>query len=90
MCSKKRDLLQLSSLGHFLKGSSATLGLIKLRQACEKIQNLGAGLDARGAGKITDATQSLDEIETTLKVMKEDYKQVRSFLRSFYNEPEGN
>lgn len=83
---EKRDLLQLSSLGHFLKGSSATLGLIKLKEACEKIQNLGAGLDASGAGKITDSARSLDEIEKTLEVMKQDYDQVSEFLKSFYGD----
>lgn len=85
---KTADLPQLSSLGHFLKGSSATLGLIKLRQACEKIQNFGAGYDARGQARISDTAQSLGEIEKTLKVMKEDYKQVEGFLRRFYGENE--
>merc|ERR1712000_228939 len=36
------DLEQLSALGHFLKGSSATLGLTKVKDSCEKIQHFGA------------------------------------------------
>lgn len=36
-----RDLSDLDSLGHFLKGSSAALGLQRIAWVCERIQNLG-------------------------------------------------
>jgi len=42
---EKKDgdyLKTLSELGHFLKGSSATLGLTKVKDSCEKIQHYGA------------------------------------------------
>ena len=32
----------MSEKGHFLKGSSAAIGLIKVKEWCEEIQNLGA------------------------------------------------
>lgn len=85
---KIQDLPSLSSLGHFLKGSSATLGLIKLKEACEKIQNLGAGKDATGLSVVVDKAQSLAEIDKTLKIMKSDFDQVTVFLRQFYHDDE--
>lgn len=36
-----RDLAELEKLGHFLKGSSAALGLQRIAWSCERIQNLG-------------------------------------------------
>lgn len=35
------NLKELDNLGHFLKGSSAALGLQRIAWACERIQNLG-------------------------------------------------
>jgi len=35
----QQDLQELSSLGHFLKGSSATLGLTKVKDMCEEMQH---------------------------------------------------
>lgn len=35
------DLKSLANLGHFLKGSSAALGLQRIAWVCERIQNLG-------------------------------------------------
>ncbi|OBZ71399.1 Multistep phosphorelay regulator 1 [Grifola frondosa] len=39
---KNEDLTKLSSLGHFLKGSSAALGVAKVQASCEQIQHYGA------------------------------------------------
>jgi len=42
--SSQSDIQQLEFLsgrGHFLKGSSAALGLVKVRDSCELLQNLG-------------------------------------------------
>lgn len=41
---KARNLTELSHLGHFLKGSSATLGFNKVKDECEKIQRKSTGL----------------------------------------------
>ncbi|KAJ2334466.1 Phosphorelay intermediate protein, partial [Coemansia sp. RSA 2681] len=38
---KAKDLAKLSSLGHFLKGSSATIGVKKVQECCKHIQYLG-------------------------------------------------
>ncbi|KAI8810869.1 signal transduction histidine kinase [Cladochytrium replicatum] len=38
---KEKNLLKVSRLGHFLKGSSAVVGIIKVRDSCERIQRIG-------------------------------------------------
>ncbi|KAL0640497.1 Phosphorelay intermediate protein [Maublancomyces gigas] len=83
---KARDLPQLSSLGHFLKGSSATLGLTKVKDSCEKIQHLGVKKDENGTHDITDESLCLDKIKKTLDTMKKDYRQAEVHLTKFYSE----
>lgn len=83
---KDKELSDLSSLGHFLKGSSATLGLSKVKEACEKIQHYGAGKDETGTADEPDEATSLKNIEKTLDQVKKDYKEVEMFLRRFYGE----
>ncbi len=40
--NQSQDKLEkLSSIGHYLKGSAAALGLQKVQYACERIQNYG-------------------------------------------------
>ncbi|OJK04101.1 hypothetical protein ASPACDRAFT_39717 [Aspergillus aculeatus ATCC 16872] len=81
-----KDLAELSSLGHYLKGSSATLGLIKVKDACEKIQHYGAGKDETGTNDEPDQEVSLENIRKTLTQVKKDYKEVEDFLRRYYGE----
>jgi len=84
----KKDLEELSSLGHFLKGSSATLGLYKIRDACEKIQHLGAMMDAGGDRAIeNDAAgreENLIQIRDILAIMRKDFFAVKKWLEEFY------
>ncbi|KAB8239442.1 hypothetical protein ETB97_007957 [Aspergillus alliaceus] len=83
---EKEQLDELSSLGHFLKGSSATLGLSKVKDACEKIQHYGAKKDETGTNDEPDDKVSLKKIEKTLSDCKKDYKEVEIFLRKYYGE----
>ncbi|RVD82372.1 uncharacterized protein DFL_006798 [Arthrobotrys flagrans] len=80
---KKKDLQQLSSLGHFLKGSSATLGLFKVRDICEKIQHLGALKDEKGTADIKE-DEALRQITKLLPKMKEDYAAAESWLKKYF------
>ncbi|KAI5291021.1 hypothetical protein KEM55_008444, partial [Ascosphaera atra] len=73
-------------LGHFLKGSSATLGLTKVKEACEKIQHFGAKKDETGQIAENDDNASLEKIKTTLAQAKEDYNEVVGLLKRFYGE----
>ena len=41
----EQNLTELDNLGHFLKGSSAALGLQRIAWVCERIQNLGRKME---------------------------------------------
>ena len=91
-CRKKKDLPELSKLGHFLKGSSAAIGVVKVKNICENIQNWGVCKEGDGKGEIkedkaleliitgiADSRKDFAEAETVLKkVKKEKKKQVRN------------
>ncbi|KAI8325437.1 putative histidine phosphotransferase HPT1p [Martensiomyces pterosporus] len=78
-----KDLPRLSSLGHFLKGSSASIGVKRVRECCMHIQHLGNLQQANGEGTV-DAETALKDIVQELKVGKEEYKKAKEFLRFFY------
>jgi len=83
----KGDLPELSSLGHFLKGSSATLGLTKVKESCEKIQHYGQKKDEAGTTDEPDEKLCLTRIKDTLVVVKEEYEDVEKVLKKFYSMP---
>jgi len=85
--SAKGDLPELSSLGHFLKGSSATLGLTKVKESCEKIQHYGQKKDEAGTTDEPDEKLCLTRIKDTLVVVKEEYEDVEKVLKKFYSMP---
>jgi len=78
----------LSSLGHFLKGSSAALGLIKLKASYEKIQNYGNKLDETGNNPINE-NDALAKIAGVLLVIKKDFREAEIWLKRFYGEDPG-
>ncbi|QSZ32855.1 hypothetical protein DSL72_002435 [Monilinia vaccinii-corymbosi] len=78
------DLATLSSLGHFLKGSSATLGLTKVKDSCEKIQHYGQKKDEAGTADEPDEAKCLARVKETLESVKEEYKEVEKVLKKFY------
>jgi len=84
--SVDKDLAQLSALGHFLKGSSATLGLTKVKDSCEKIQHFGARKDETGQLDEDDDDKSLSRLEETIGAAKTEFHEVEKILRKFYHE----
>jgi osomolarity two-component system phosphorelay intermediate protein YPD1 len=84
------DLPELSSLGHFLKGSSATLGLPKVKESCEKIQHYGQKKDEAGMTDEPDEKLCLTRIKDTLVVVKKEYEEVEKVLKKFYGIPVGS
>ncbi|KAK4087850.1 hypothetical protein Purlil1_7907 [Purpureocillium lilacinum] len=80
---KDEDLEKLSQLGHFLKGSSATLGLVKVRDGCEKIQRFGKNENEDGTEE-PDSELCLKRIKQALKAVKADYEVVEKALRKYY------
>ena len=84
MRSEEKDLEALSSRGHFLKGSSATLGLFKVQDSCEKIQHWGDGKEEDGVKELEDQNKALKYIKDIMPIMKKDYEEVEKWLKEFY------
>ncbi|KAF9290998.1 hypothetical protein BGZ68_005419 [Mortierella alpina] len=79
------DFPTLSRLGHFLKGSSAALGLTKVKESCEKLQHYGNCKDALGVEEITE-TEAKDLITALLEQMREEYDEAKNYLEVFYKD----
>ncbi|KAF9265402.1 histidine-phosphotransfer domain, HPT domain-containing protein [Marasmius fiardii PR-910] len=79
-----KDLEKLSSLGHFLKGSSATLGVSAVQSTCEKIQHYGHLTD--GAGGTLTPVDALERITDLMGHVKKDYKVAEQWLRQWYKD----
>jgi HPt (histidine-containing phosphotransfer) domain-containing protein len=78
-------LENLSSLGHFLKGSSAALGVQKVQVSCEKIQHYGKLRD-EDAGVDLTHREALEKIERLLGEVKEEYEAAEDWLRNWYKD----
>ncbi|KAK8011791.1 hypothetical protein PG989_000051 [Apiospora arundinis] len=81
-----KNLDELSELGHFLKGSSCTLGLTKISDSCEKIQRYGKQENEDGTPE-TDEELCLSRITVALKSLKTEYSEAETVLRKFFNTP---
>ncbi|KAF9301429.1 hypothetical protein BGZ74_006725 [Mortierella antarctica] len=76
---------ELSRLGHFFKGSSAALGLTKIKDSCEKLlQHLG-NLKDTVAAKPIPSSQDEAVIRELLGQMRKEYEEVETFLKLFYD-----
>lgn len=82
--------MALSSLGHFLKGSSATLGLTKVKDSCEKIQHYGAHKDDAGQDTPMGTEELLKKIKATVATVKVEYKEAERILKQFYHDPDAH
>ncbi|KAF2202060.1 putative histidine phosphotransferase HPT1p [Delitschia confertaspora ATCC 74209] len=83
---EKKDLGQLSALGHFLKGSSATLGLTKVKDSCEKIQHFGQNKDETGTHDEPDDEKCLEKLKDTIAQAKQEFYDVEKILKKFYHD----
>ncbi|KAL5615133.1 hypothetical protein BROUX41_005191 [Berkeleyomyces rouxiae] len=81
---KKRDLPDLYDLGHYLKGSSAAIGLTHVQVHCQKIQQYGKLQDIDEKTLTPEA--ALDLISTTLEVLITDFEAAETKLRDFYGD----
>ncbi|CAK9779569.1 unnamed protein product [Cutaneotrichosporon oleaginosum] len=77
------SLWKLSSLGHFLKGSSAALGIIKVQNSCEKMQHYG-NLRDEEVGAALSEDEALRRIKQLLVDCKRDYAVASAYLRQLY------
>ncbi|ORY18735.1 signal transduction histidine kinase [Clohesyomyces aquaticus] len=83
---EERNLKTLSELGHFLKGSSATLGLTKVKDSCEKIQHFGQLKDETGTKDLKDDDEALDKLKDIIAQAKEEFEEVEKVLKKFYHD----
>jgi len=83
---KTKDLPALSALGHFLKGSSATLGLTKVKDQCEKIQHLGAKKDVTGEPSTDSEEQLLSQLKEHVDEAKTDFEDAKALLEKFFGD----
>lgn len=83
---QNKNLQALSEKGHFLKGSSATLGFTKIKDECEKIQNYGRKKDETGTNDVSDEEKLLRLIEEALTEAKRAYKVIEALMKRFYSE----
>lgn len=79
------DLITLSRKGHFLKGSSAALGLNRVKASCEKMQHFGNKKKANGEGILSEA-EAMDQCKSLLKQLKDEQKLSKAWLERFYAE----
>lgn len=83
MSSSSRSLSKLSSSGHFLKGSSAAIGLSRVQSTCEKIQHCGAKRDENLDIELSDK-EALDIMDRLLKKVRLQYKEAKKWLDDFF------
>jgi hypothetical protein len=84
-CRKDEDLTKLSSLGHFLKGSSAALGIIKVQDACEKIQHYGNKRDEE-SGEDLSPEGALKLISEQFLICIKEYRLGKGYLQALYED----
>lgn len=79
------NLEELSKLGHFLKGSSATLGFNKIRDSCQVIQQYGHRMTLDGSPEADEQT-CLSKIEEAIETAKTDTADLKELMEKFFNQ----
>ncbi|KAI0047169.1 histidine-phosphotransfer domain, HPT domain-containing protein, partial [Auriscalpium vulgare] len=79
----EEKLKKLSELGHFLKGSSAALGVARVQESCELIQHYGHLRDEERPVDLSRA-QALAYIAATLARVCVEYADAERWLRDWY------
>lgn len=82
----RKDLTELSQLGHFLKGSSAAIGLKKVQSSCEKIQNYGSRKGPAGEPLEASDEDLLKKIKEILAQARKENTEAAGILTSFYEQ----
>jgi osomolarity two-component system phosphorelay intermediate protein YPD1 len=81
--STAKQLKKLSDLGHFLKGSSAALGVDKVQSSCEKMQQYGKCREVNGEDKISEEV-ALRRITKLLGRVKTEFAEAEAYLKQWY------
>ncbi|EEQ41302.1 putative phosphorelay intermediate protein [Clavispora lusitaniae] len=90
---KSKNLEKLSSLGHYLKGSAAALGLSTISEQCERIQNYGHknNFDNAGTSSEKDDTKQPDSfwislIEDAMEKAKDGFQKSKEALSDYFDD----
>jgi len=78
-----KNLPEMSRLGHFLKGSSAALGISQVQTGCEAMQYYGQMKRGPNGAKLT-AEEALDLIRLLLVKIKAGHREAEKWLKDFY------
>jgi osomolarity two-component system phosphorelay intermediate protein YPD1 len=81
--SANKDLKELSSLGHFLKGSSAALGVAKVSSSCQKIEHYGKLRDEKANRDLT-REDALTRIGALLGTVGQECTIAEDWLKEWY------
>jgi len=81
--SAEKDLPQLSFLAQFLKGSSATLGVSKVKVSCEQLEQYGS-LRNQGIDRDLSLEVALVKIDRVLKCIKVECTAAESWFKEYY------
>ncbi|SCV68119.1 BQ2448_240 [Microbotryum intermedium] len=79
-----KDLDALSRKGHFLKGSSAALGLHHVQHSCELMQHYGKCKDGSGEGADLTEEVALRKCRALLKRLRIEQDEAKAWLENFY------
>ena len=88
-CSNQKDFNKLWNHAHYLKGSAAILGLIKLRSSCENIERMGKQMEDEVKQREPQDDEDGDEgalgnLYNALSQAKMEFAEVEEVLKRFY------
>lgn len=81
-----RDLDTLSRKGHFLKGSSAALGLQRVQRSCELMQHFGNRRDDKGEGPELSEDAALKKCTSLLVRLRREQQEAKEWLMAYYKD----
>jgi len=79
----KTDLPKLSSLGHFLKGSSAALGVWKVQATCETMQNVGQLREDDGTRRL-EPDEAVKRIQVLYDRVDGEFKEAKKWFEEYF------
>ncbi|RLV83988.1 Phosphorelay intermediate protein YPD1 [Meyerozyma sp. JA9] len=89
---KEQNLDKLSGLGHYLKGSAAALGLERISNECERIQNYGKKINFDDF-KLKDSSLGEDDDEFWIKLIgdalqkaRDNFDQAKKALNDYFDD----
>ncbi|KAJ3389371.1 hypothetical protein HDU84_008820 [Entophlyctis sp. JEL0112] len=82
---EQKDMASLGRLGHFMKGSSAAVGLKKLRATCEQIQNYGRKVDDKGNPLPLSTEHCLEKLQQLVSEAKRQFSEGEAWFKNFYS-----